>query len=129
MQKIQVQTEINIDNIISQLTINELKTFHQKVSMAISQHNMINGEYKETELLQQLQEITLPEEELHQFEILLEKRDQKELTKQEQDRLLELIKQEEVLRHERIKILGELSQIRSISLQDLMNQLGMMNNV
>ncbi len=55
---------------------------------------------------------------------LISKRDNGEITEKELNRLVQLTQEEEQLRLRRIEILGELAQLKGISLPQLMQELG-----
>ncbi len=125
MQKIQVQTEIDIKSLLSQLHTSELEDILRETSATLARRKSNNKKSEISKLLRTLNEdCTLPAGHLEKLRSLIEKRGSGNLSLQEQKELNTLIKEEETLRLKRIKILGKLAQIKGISLQDLTEQLG-----
>lgn len=125
MQKIQVHTEIDIKAFVAQLGDKELKAFLQEISALLTRRNVPNRKAREAELLLQLnEECTLPREHWEQFHALTAKQEEGVLSSSEQAALLELSKAEERLRLQRIQILGELAQLRGITLLEVAEELG-----
>ena len=97
-----------------------------RASLAGQQQIAKNKKIAEARLLKSLNEnCVLAENDLLRFRMLSEKRQQQELPPEELEELFLLIEQEERLRLQRINILGELAQIKGISLLQLTNDLGL----
>lgn len=80
---------------------------------------------KEKALLQRLnEECALPEAHWQQFRLLNEKMQAGDLTPTEKAAFFQLVKEEEKMRLLRIKLLGELAQLRGVSLPEIAEQLG-----
>ncbi len=125
MQKIQIQTELDMNTILQQLKISELEAFAREISMHITQRKAKDKKTREAELLQKLnEECVLPHQHLQLFYFLIEKRRNKQLSKNEAKQLAQLIQEEEMMRLKRIKILGELAQLKNIPISQLTEQLG-----
>ena len=126
MQKVQVHAEIDIKTLLAQLGNSELEAFLREVSALLAQRKVKDKAALEAVLLLRLnEECALPSAHWTRFEALSGKREAEELTPLEQDELLALIKEEERLRLRRIQILGELAQLRGISLPELAEELGL----
>lgn len=125
MQKIQVHTEIDIKSFVAQLGDKELKAFLQEISALLARRNVPNRKAREAALLLQLnEECALPREHWEHFHALTAKKEEGALSSSEQAALLELSKAEERLRLQRIQILGELAQLRGITLLEAAEELG-----
>jgi hypothetical protein len=125
MEKVQVQTEIDIKTFLSQLGNKELEEFLREISALMTRRKTGNKKAREVELLRQLNEdCVLPESHWLRFNELTQQRDAGKLTSKESKELFSLIKQEEQLRLQRIKILGELAQIKGNTLEALTVELG-----
>lgn len=125
MQKIQIQTELDLQSLLQQLKTSELEAFSREIAMLLTQRKAKDTKIREAELLQKLnEECVLSSHQLQLFYFLSQKRKEKELPKKELKQLFQLIHEEEKLRLKRIKILGELAQLRNTSIDKLIIQLG-----
>jgi len=125
MQKVQFHTEIDIKSFLAQLENSELEAFLRETSAILAQRKAGDKKALEAALLQRLnEECALPQEHINSFKALNRKKESGKLTTSEKEELLLLIKQEERLRLRRIHILGELAELRGISLQDMATELG-----
>lgn len=124
MQKIQIQAEVDVKSLIAQMATDDLEDFVQKASAVLTQRKTTNIKARETALLQLLnEECTLPERHWSRFRELTQKRALEPLSEEEEAQLQSLIREEELLRVKRIKILGELSQLKGVTLQKIMEEL------
>ncbi|MEM8527382.1 MAG: hypothetical protein AAGG68_22265 [Bacteroidota bacterium] len=129
MIRIQFQTELDIQQFVSQLDIAALETFSKEIDAAIAREKQKNKEQREKELIQQLNiDCVLSPEYWNRFQILVKKREEEPLSEEEQKELQLLIQEEERLRLKRVEILGELSKLRNVSLLELMKQMDIQAN-
>ncbi len=125
MQKVQVHADIEVKSFLSQLENDELELFMKEIKALLALRGTKDKKAKELELLHRLnEECTLPDAHWLRFEHLCKKRDAGTLNEEEKFELLDLIKEEEQLRLLRIQILGELAQLRGISLPQIAEELG-----
>ena len=125
MSKVQVTTEIDLKAILSQLDTDELEAYAKEISDLLTQRKAKNKKARIAELLKQLnEECVLPEKDVERFYELRKKRIKTELPEKELAELFQLIKQEEALRIQRIKILSELAKLKGVSLAELNKELG-----
>ncbi len=125
MGKIELKAEYDVKAILSQLTLSQLEAFSLEIKADLMRRKADNPKEKETALLYQImEECTLSPESLTAFHRLIEKRSDTLLTETEQLQLDRLIEEEELLRVQRVKLLGELAQLRGISLKELASDLG-----
>ena len=76
-------------------------------------------------MLRKINETVLPEPIMERYLYLQEKMEVENLPDTEYQELLKLVTQEEKIRNKRFQYLLELSQLRGISLTELMNNLGL----
>lgn len=125
MAKVQVQAEIDIRNLLAQLKTSQLESFLHEIAALIAQRKAENKQVQEVRLLKQLNEdCVLSEQHWQEFHALTAKREASTLSDAERTRLGRLIQEEEQVRLKRIQVLGELSQLRGISLPQLTQELG-----
>ena len=125
MAKVQVQTEIDLRQLLAQLKTSQLESFLHEISALITQRRAKDIKAREARLLQHLNEdCVLPEQHWQEFTALKTKRDATSISDSELSRLEQLIREEEQVRLRRIQVLGELSQLRGISLPQLTQDLG-----
>lgn len=128
MSKLQ-KVEINIPYFLSQFKTNELEELMREASALINRRKNNNKKTREAELLQELnEECILPKVNLERFLFLKAKRQQAELPEEELKELFHLIDEEEALRLKRVKVLGELANLRGVSIRKVMNDLGIQNS-
>lgn len=125
MQQIKVKADIDVNHLLSNLQTDELELVIREASAMLTQRKTLNKKSQEALLLNRLnEECMLPDSHWTRFRELTAKRDIGQLSEQEQVELLQLIDAEEQIRLVRIKILGELAQLKGISLPQLVEQLG-----
>lgn len=125
MQKVQVQAEVDLKSMLSQLGTQELEAFQREIKGLLTRRRAKDAKSKEKALLQRLnEECALPESHWVQFRQLSEKMESSDLAPAEQDAWYKLVKEEEIMRLHRIKLLGELAQLRGVSLLEITVQLG-----
>ena len=125
MGKVQIQTEIDIQKLLSQLETSQLEEFLREIRALITRRKSKDTQTLQLKLLQKLnEECVLTESHKEKFRQLTAKRETTELTANEQKELSKRIKEEESLRLKRINILGELAQLKGISLPELTKELG-----
>lgn len=129
MSKVQVMTEIDLKAILNQLDTDELEVYAKEINDLLIQRKAKNKKARIAKLLKQLnEECTLAEQDIERFYELRNKRTETELSEKELVELFQLIKEEEALRIERIKILGEIAKLKGVSLTELNKELGIKNN-
>lgn len=125
MQQIKVKADIDVNHLLSNLQTDELEMVIREASAMLTQRKTLDKKTQEAMLLIKLnEECMLPDAHWSRFRELTAKRDAGQLTWHDQSELLQLIEAEEQIRLVRIKILGELAQLKGISLAELVKQLG-----
>lgn len=125
---VQVTSEINIqmDEVldgVSKLDTPELEQFFNQVSILLAQRKAPHLSPQEATLLQKINQ-GLPEALLQRYGELTEKLRAETISVLEQQALHQLIDQIELADAERLQYLIELAQLRGVSLDELMAQLG-----
>jgi hypothetical protein len=128
MSTVQVVSEVQIDldkilDGMAQLDLSELERFSLNVNSLIARRKAPNLPKRETELLQQINRglsVTVR----HRYAILNEKLLAETITTEEHEEFSELVDQIEQSDVERLTYLIELAQLRNVSLDTLMEQLG-----
>lgn len=125
MDKVQIHTEIDVQKLLSQFKTSQLEAFLREISALIRRRKTTDKQALEATLLQRLnEECVLSPEHWAEFNQLIQKRESKHISDQELVRLELLIQEEERLRLKRIQILGELAELKEISLPQLTKELG-----
>ena len=125
MQQIKVKADIDVSHLLSNLRTDELEMVIREASAMLTQRKTLDKKSQETLLLNRLnEECMLPDAHWARFHELTAKRENGQLTEENQVELLQLIETEEQIRVIRIKILGELALLRGVSLPQLIEQLG-----
>lgn len=129
MAKVRVKSHISLslDEIldgISQLGNSELEHFMGQIGNLIAQRKAPSFSKREAELLLKINK-GIPKEKLARYNILSDKFLDKNLTEQEHQELLRISNQMEERDAERVKELLELANLRSVSLDSLMQELGL----
>lgn len=128
MSTVQVTSEINIqmDEVldgVSKLDTPELEQFFNQVSILLAQRKAPHLSPQEATLLQKINQ-GLPEASLQRYGELTEKLRAESISIAERQELHRLIDQIELADAERLQHLIELAQLRGVSLDELMDQLG-----
>lgn len=126
MMNIQVQATLSQQELLKatqQLDNADLKSFMQQLSALYAQRQAPHLSEKEGELLQKINQ-GIPETVWQPYAELVAQRDAGELTTETHHELIRLSDQIEELHAERMGYLVELAQLRQISLENLMDALG-----
>ncbi|MFN0176632.1 MAG: hypothetical protein ACKVU0_18470 [Saprospiraceae bacterium] len=125
MQGVQAVPNPDVKRFLSSLETDELETVVREASAMLTRRKTSNKKAREAFLLNRLnEECVLSEVHWTSFWELTAKRDAGQLSEKEQRELFQLIEEEEQMRTVRVKILGELSQLKGIPLTILAENLG-----
>jgi hypothetical protein len=129
MPTIQVKSNIQLglDDVlegIAQLDTPELERFLEQVNRLVARRKAPSLSKREAELLVQINQGIGPEK-AHRYRELSAKLREETITPEEHEELLVLIDEIETMDAERLGNLIELAHLRGISLDELMNQLGL----
>jgi hypothetical protein len=128
MTKIQIQTEIDPQIFlasVSQIPVNELEYFVQELNALITRRKTNDKAYRDRALLSKISTTILPKDKTERYMNLHIKLEAETISEAEYQEFMDLVAQEEALRNERLKYMIELSQLRSVTLPQVMSSLGL----
>lgn len=127
MPTINIEADLSSEQLLSAARQLPRREFDQFVMRVLSLRAERSGPVlpvAESELLLKINH-PVPDDLQRRYDELLARRDARTLTSEEHEGLLVLTDQVEILEAERMKHLIELAQLRRITLDELMNQLGL----
>ena len=107
------------------MPLKELEYFIRELNALAIRKRALDKGKRDKILLRKINETVLPEPIMERYLYLQEKMEVENLPDTEYQELLKLVTQEEKIRNKRFQYLLELSQLRGISLTELMNNLGL----
>lgn len=125
MPTIKIQAQLSKEDLleaVEQLSLSELEGFFQDIIALKAKHHAPSLSKDETELLLKINQ-GLSQDNQGRYQLLINKRNEENLTEQEYQELLELSDQIEIHQTQRLEYLAQLARLRQISLTDLMTQL------
>ena len=128
MTKIQIHAEIDAQTFlssVSQIPVNELEYFVRELNALITRRKENNKEYRDRALLSKINQAVLPKGQTERYVSLHLKLEDETISESEYQEFMDLVAKEELLRNERVKYMIELSQLRGVSLPQIMNSLGL----
>lgn len=124
MEKLKV--ELDLTKVLKNLKISDLEQLIREASALVTRRKAKKNKSLASELLFQLNHVNVPsQEQLNRFFELVAKRNQETITVKELKELQTLIDEEEAFQVERIKILGQLSQIWDMPIMQVVKKLGL----
>lgn len=125
MQGLQAIPSTYVSHFLAALPTDELEAVVREASALLTRRRTPDKKAREAQLMLRLNtECVLSEAHWAKFWDLTAKQDADQLTEKEQAELFQLIEEEERMRVVRVKIMGELAQLKGISLPVLAQQLG-----
>jgi hypothetical protein len=128
MEKIQMHVENTIPSLLggfSEMPLKDLEHFIRELNALANRKRLLDKGKQDKILLRKINETILTEPLMERYISLQEKMEVDNLSDTEYQELLNLVDKEEKIRNKRFQYLLELSQLRGISLTDLMNNLGL----
>jgi hypothetical protein len=110
---------------VAQMPLLEMERFVQAVNGLIVQKKTTDKSYRERFLLTKINQTVLGKEKTERYQLLILKLESATITDTEHAELMQLTEEEEIIRYERLKYLVELAQLRSITLPQLMENMGL----
>lgn len=110
---------------IAQMPIPEMERFVQQVNELIIQKKTTDKSYRERFLLGKINQTVLNKEKILRYQKLVQKLEAETISKAEYKSFMKLTEEEEEIRYERLTYLVELAQLKSITLPQLMDNLGL----
>ncbi len=128
MENTQIQASNNIQSLIgdfSEMPLHDLESFISGLNALVIRKRVADKGKRDKVLLLKINQTVLPEQAMERYIFLQDKMELENLSETEYKELLILVNQEEKIRNKRFQYLLELSQLRGISLSELMNNLGL----
>ena len=128
MENTQIQANNNIQMLIggfAEMPLTELESFISGLNALVVRKRVLDKEKQDKALLLKINQTILPEQALERYIFLQDKMELENLSESEYHELLTLVNKEEKMRNKRFQFLLELSQLRGISITELMNNLGL----
>ena len=128
MENTQIQSNKNIQSLIggfSEMPLHDLESFISGLNALVLRKRVADKGKRDKALLLKINQTVLPELAMERYIFLQDKMELESLSESEYQELLILVSQEEKIRNKRFKYLLELSQLRGITLSELMNNLGL----
>ena len=128
MEKIQMQLDSTIPSLLggfSEMPLKDLESFIRELNALANRKRLLDKGKQDKILLRKINETILSEPLSERYIGLQEKMELDNLSDTEYQELLNLVDKEEKIRNKRFQYLLELSQLRGISLTELMNNLGL----
>lgn len=125
MATVQIRSDIDIDQLlegVAQLDTAELRQFLTRANLLLAQRQDVALPSSESDLLQKINQ-GLPSDTQRRYDELREKLRSEDLSPEEHGELLELVDVVEQAHADRLQHLIALSQLRQVSLDELMKQL------
>ena len=128
MKENQIQANANIQSLIvgfAEMPLHDLESFISGLNALVIRKRVADKGKQDKALLLKINQTVLPERALERYIFLQDKMELETLSEIEYKELVTLVNQEEKIRNKRFKYLLELSQLRGISLTELMDNLGL----
>jgi hypothetical protein len=109
---------------VSQMPLLEMERFVQSVNALITQKKTTDKTYRERFLLGKINQTVLAKEKIERYQLLVRRLEVETISDVEYTEFMALTDLEEQIRLERMTYLLELAQLRSITLPQLMTNLG-----
>jgi hypothetical protein len=110
---------------VSQMPLPEMERFVQSVNALITQKKTTDKTYRERFLLGKINQAVLAKEKIERYQLLVRRLEVETISDVEYTEFMALTDLEEQIRLERMTYLLELAQLRSITLPQLMTNLGL----
>ena len=110
---------------VAEMPISEMERFVQQVDALIVQKKATDKNYRERFLLGKINQTVLSKEKIERYQKLVQKLEAETISKAEYKEFMKLTELEEQIRYERLTYLVELAQLKSITLPQLMDNLGL----
>ena len=110
---------------VAEMPISEMERFVQQVNALIVQKKATDKNYRERFLLGKINQTVLSKEKIERYQKLVQKLEAETISKAEYKEFMKLTELEEQIRYERLTYLVELAQLKSITLPQLIDNLGL----
>lgn len=123
VQNLEVSTE-SILSVVAQMTEKEFNKFVEDAKKLRSKSNKSKWTKRDIEIIQKINKCVLSADEQKKFDELVKKRRKEIIETEELEELITLSEKSESLNVKRIKNLIKLAELKKVSLDEIMNRLG-----
>jgi hypothetical protein len=110
---------------VAQMPVLEMERFVQAINGLITQKKTSDKSYRERFLLGKINQTVLEKDKIVRYQSLVQKLEAETISDSEYTEFMELTAEEEQIRLDRMTFLVELAQLKSLSLPQLMDNLGL----
>lgn len=123
VHSLEISTE-NLLDIVLQMPETEFNQFIEKAKKLRQKSSNPNWSKNEIDLIKKINESVLSDEEQNRFDELVRKRQSEKISQKELDELISLTEKSEALNVERVKNLITLAKSKKVTLDEIMDKLG-----
>ncbi|WP_373549588.1 hypothetical protein [Haliscomenobacter sp.] len=131
MSKIQIETTIDTDSFVlgaANLQLSELEKLVRELDAVIVRKKSLAKDLKERELIRLINQTVLDADQRSRYLVLVDKLENSSISSEEHLEFLSLTEKDEKLRNERLSYLIELAQLNNLSLLELMERMGLIQD-
>lgn len=131
MSKIQIETTIDTDSFVlgaANLQLSELEKLVRELDAVIVRKKNLDKDFKERELIRMINQTVLDADQRSRYLVLVDKLENGAISSAEHLEFLSLTEKDEKLRNERLSYLIELAQLNNLSLLELMERMGLIQD-
>jgi hypothetical protein len=110
---------------VAQMPLFEMERFVQAINGLITQKKTSDKSYRERFLLGKINQTILEKDKIVRYQFLVQKLEAETISDEEYAEFMHLTEEEEQIRLDRMTFLVELAQLRSLTLPQLMDNLGL----
>jgi hypothetical protein len=110
---------------VAQMPLFEMERFVQAINGLITQKKTSDKSYRERFLLGRINQTILEKDKIVRYQFLVQKLEAETISDEEYAEFMHLTEEEEQIRLDRMTFLVELAQLRSLTLPQLMDNLGL----
>ena len=131
MSKIQIETTIDTDSFVlgaANLQLGELEKLVRELDAVIVRKKNLDKDLRERELIRLINQAVLDADQRSRYLELVDKLENGSISSEEHLEFLSLTEKDEKLRNERLSYLIELAQLNNLSLLELMDRMGLIQD-
>jgi hypothetical protein len=131
MSKIQIETTIDTDSFVigaANLQLSELEKLVRELDAVIVRKKNLDKDLKERELIRLINQTVFDTNQRSRYLVLVDKLENSAISSAEHLEFLGLTEKDEKLRNERLSYLIELAQLNNLSLLELMERMGLIQD-
>lgn len=131
MSKIQIETTIDTDSFVlgaANLQLGELEKLVRELDAVIVRKKNLDKDLRERELIRLINQTVLDADQRSRYLVLVDKLENDSISSEEHLEFLSLTEKDEKLQNERLSYLIELAQLNNLSLLELMDRMGLIQD-